>query len=53
MSDIPIREEQPGDAAAIRRVNEAAFGRPDEANLAEPRLFALSSPLRIKGISDV
>ncbi len=30
-----IREEAHGDAAAIRRVNEEAFGRPDEANLVD------------------
>ncbi len=32
---IEIREEQPADCQAIRYVNEAAFGRPDEANLVE------------------
>lgn len=30
-----IREERPGDRAAVRRVNEAAFGQPDEAELVE------------------
>ncbi|MCG8505448.1 MAG: N-acetyltransferase [Sphingomonadales bacterium] len=32
---VTIREEQPGDRAAVRRVNEAAFGQPDEADLVE------------------
>ena len=30
-----IRHARPGDHAAIRAVNEAAFGRPDEADLVE------------------
>jgi hypothetical protein len=32
---INIREEQPEDIAAIRRVNLESFGRPQEANLVE------------------
>lgn len=32
---MEIRPEQPDDVAAVRRVNEAAFGRPDEANLVD------------------
>ena len=32
---ISIREEQPGDAAAVRRVNELAFGQPDEAGIVD------------------
>ena len=32
---ILIREEQPGDAAEIRTVNERAFGQPAEANLVD------------------
>ena len=32
---IPVRPEAPGDAAAIARIHEAAFGRPDEARLVE------------------
>jgi GNAT superfamily N-acetyltransferase len=32
---ISIREEQPEDVAAIRRVNEKAFGQPQEARLIE------------------
>ena len=34
-SSIIVREEQPADRAAIRVVNESAFGRPDEADLVE------------------
>jgi putative acetyltransferase len=32
-SDASIREEEPADVDAIQSVNEAAFGRPDEARL--------------------
>lgn len=32
---ISIREEQPGDVAAIRHLNEKAFGQPQEARLVE------------------
>ena len=32
---IEIREEQPADVAAIRLVNEEAFGRPQEADVVE------------------
>jgi putative acetyltransferase len=33
--NVKIRDEQPGDASAILAVNEAAFGRPDEARLVD------------------
>jgi putative acetyltransferase len=39
MSAFIIRPAKPGDRAAIRAVEERAFGQPDEANLVE-RLFA-------------
>jgi predicted N-acetyltransferase YhbS len=32
---VTVRQEQPSDAAAIRRVHEAAFGRAAEADLVE------------------
>ena len=32
---MTVRPEAPADAAAVRRVNEAAFGRPDEADLVD------------------
>lgn len=32
---IEIRAEVPADSAAVRRVNEAAFGRPDEADIVD------------------
>jgi putative acetyltransferase len=32
---VTVRPERPGDAAAIRRVNEAAFGRAAEADLVD------------------
>ena len=33
--NVEIREEQPADRNAIRVIHEAAFGRPDEADLVE------------------
>lgn len=33
--DLIVRDENPEDEPAIRRINEAAFERPDEANLIE------------------
>ena len=33
--DITVRHERPGDGAAVRRVNELAFGRPNEADLVD------------------
>ena len=47
MGMIDIRPERPEDGLAVRRVNEAAFGRPDEADLVDrlredvPSYFAL------------
>jgi putative acetyltransferase len=35
MFDSLVRDEQPGDRAAVRLVNELAFGRSDEADLVE------------------
>jgi putative acetyltransferase len=32
---MEIRPEKPNDAPAVRRVNEAAFGQPDEADLVD------------------
>jgi putative acetyltransferase len=34
-SDVCVRDEQPGDREHVRTVNEAAFGRRDEADLIE------------------
>ena len=44
-----IRAEAPGDAAAIRRVLEAAFGRPEEAVVGH----ALFTPVTIDGAAVV
>jgi len=38
-SPVLIRDQQPGDREQVRKVNEAAFGRSDEADLID-RLFA-------------
>jgi putative acetyltransferase len=35
MTNVTIREERQGDEAAIRRVNEVAFGRPGEAGVVD------------------
>ena len=35
MVAIEVRPEEPGDREAVRRVNEAAFGQPDEADLVD------------------
>jgi putative acetyltransferase len=40
---MDIRPEHSEDAAAVRRVNEAAFGKPDEADLVD-RLRARAAP---------
>ena len=32
---ILVRQEQPDDVAAIRRVNEQAFGQPEEAGIVD------------------
>jgi len=33
--DAQVREERPGDAAAVRLVNERAFGQPEEAGIVD------------------
>ena len=33
--DVGVREETPGDVVAVRRVDEEAFGRPQEARLVD------------------
>jgi len=35
VDDVIIRQEQPADEGAVRMVNEAAFGRPDEGDLVD------------------
>ena len=35
MSDLAVRSERPSDRDAVRRVNEVAFERPDEADLVD------------------
>jgi predicted N-acetyltransferase YhbS len=37
--EVLIRREQPDDQGGIRVVNEAAFGRSDEADLSEHSMF--------------
>ena len=46
------RSEEPGDITAIRRVNEAAFGRPDEADLVDRLRSADADLLSLVGVVD-
>lgn len=50
---ITVREERPDDRAAVRRVEEAAFGRPDEADivdaLRDDPAWALSLVAEVEG----
>lgn len=48
MPPIEVRPETPADHAAIRAVNEQAFGRPNEANLVDA---LRASPAFIPGLS--
>jgi hypothetical protein len=41
-----VREETPGDFEEVRRVNEAAFGRADEAELATGALRGVHGLLK-------
>ncbi len=45
---VRIRDEEPGDEAAIRLVNERAFGRADEADLVgyRPEFATMTRRLR-------
>lgn len=54
MSDHPlrIRPEQPEDRAAVRRVNEAAFGQPDEADLVDAIREAAAPLVSLVAVSD-
>jgi len=44
---ITIRPEEPGDAVAVFRINERAFGRPDEARLVEALRVAGAATLSL------
>lgn len=47
-----IRTERPGDAPAIRRVNEAAFGQPDEADIVDALRQACPDSLSLVAVAD-
>jgi putative acetyltransferase len=50
---IEVREERPGDREAVRRVEEAAFGRAEEADIVDAlrgdEAWALSLVAEIEG----
>ena len=47
-----IREEQPDDVAAIRRVNEEAFGRPEEADVVDTLRRTAEGLLSLVALAD-
>lgn len=49
---ICIRAEQPEDRADIRRINEAAFGRPEEAKIVDTLRDSCSDLLSLVAIAD-
>ncbi len=49
---LEIREEKPGDSAAVHRVNELAFGRSNEADLVDALRAAPCSHLSLVAVKD-
>jgi putative acetyltransferase len=49
---VSIRHEEPGDSAAIRAVNEKAFGQSDEAEIVDKLRAAGNSVLSLVAIRD-
>ncbi len=49
-SRVTIRPERPDDRAAVRRVNEAAFGHPDEADLVDRLRVYVPAYLRLVAV---
>ncbi len=49
---VSIRHEEPGDSAAIRAVNEKAFGQSDEAEIVDKLRAARNSVLSLVAIRD-
>jgi putative acetyltransferase len=47
MPGVMIRREEPRDAGAVRRVNELAFGQPNEANIVRELTAAGASTLSL------
>ena len=50
--NIEIREERDGDRAAIRRINEAAFGRREEADIVDRLRQSCSNLLSLVAVAD-
>ena len=51
MHDVTIRSEQPGDEAAIRGVNEAAFGQADESRIVDAIRLAARDRISLVAVS--
>ena len=51
-NEVTVREERPGDAQAIRRVVECAFGRPGEADLVERLRLAGVASISLVAVED-
>jgi len=49
---VSIRHEEPGDSAAIRAVNEKAFGQSDEAEIVDKLRAARNSVVSLVAISE-
>lgn len=49
---ITVRQEKPDDGAAIRHVNEEAFGRPEEANLVDALRESGALTVSLVAVSD-
>jgi putative acetyltransferase len=47
-----VRRERPEDIAAVRRVNECAFARPDEANLVDTLRMGSKVTLSLVAVED-
>jgi len=49
---ISIREEQAGDVGAVRKVNESAFGQPEEAGIVDKLRDACDDVLSLVAVGD-
>jgi putative acetyltransferase len=49
---ITIRQEQPGDIATVRAINEAAFGQPGEADIVDSLRAACADALSLVAVED-
>ena len=49
---ISIRQERPGDVAAVREINEKAFGQPTEAGIVDSLREACSDAVSLVAVKD-